>query len=202
MNRLGAQRATTTRWMAVGAGLGVAAVALAACGSSSSGGTPVSSGGQPTSSTSSGGSADPATKLSIANVSGLGNVVVDGRGRTVYVLTKPGMKNVPCTDGSGCTNLWPDLSLPDGVSKAKAGTGVSASLLGSKHANGEIYPTYNGWLVYEYAGDSGPGQGRGEGISSFGGTWYALDAAGNVVKPGASSSGSSGSSGGSGGYGY
>jgi predicted lipoprotein with Yx(FWY)xxD motif len=201
---------TTTKRVGMAAALATAAVTLAACGSSSSGGPAVTSGGQPTSSTSTGssGSADTAgTSFSLANVGGLGNVVVDGRGRTVYILTKPGAKNLPCTDGSGCTTYWPDLSLPDGTSSAAAGHGLDASLLGHKRANGEIYPTYNGWLLYEYSGDTAAGQGHGEGVHTFGGTWYALNAAG---KPVTSMTGStSGSSGGaptssptSGGYGY
>jgi predicted lipoprotein with Yx(FWY)xxD motif len=112
-----------------------------------------------------------------------------------------GMKNVPCTDASGCTKYWPDLSLPDGTSSATAGHGVDTSLLGSKKANGETYPTYNGWLLYEYAGDTGPGQGHGEGSNDFGGVWYALNAAGKpVVKTASSSQPSSSSTGGA--YGY
>jgi predicted lipoprotein with Yx(FWY)xxD motif len=145
--------------------------------------------------------------FSIASVSGLGNVVVDGRGRTVYVLTKAGKKNLPCTDASGCTMYWPDLSLPDGTKSATAGQGVNASLLGTKKANGETYPTYHGWLLYEYSGDTAAGQGRGEGVKDFGGVWYAVNAKGNLVKTTASSS--TGTSGGvpsssptSGGYGY
>jgi predicted lipoprotein with Yx(FWY)xxD motif len=143
-------------------------------------------------------SAAPSTMFSAAKVSGLGTVLVDGSGRTVYVLTSSSQKNVPCTDSSGCTKLWPDLPLPTGKSAAKAGMGLQASLLGTKKlSDGETYPTYNGWLVYEYTGDTGPGQSNGEGIKSFGGTWYALSPSGNLVK---SSSGGSGSSGGGGGY--
>jgi predicted lipoprotein with Yx(FWY)xxD motif len=138
---------------------------------------------------------NPATRLSTANVSGLGTVVVDGRGRTVYILTSGGHTNVPCTDASGCTKLWPDLPFPGGVSTAGAGTGIKASLLGTKKlGDGETYPTYNGWLLYEYAGDSGPGQANGQGIKSFGGTWYVLDASGDPVT---SASGGYGSGGGS-----
>ena len=73
------------------------------------------------------------------------------------------------------------MSLPDGVSAAKAGAGIDASLLGTKKVGDETYPTYHGWLLYEFAGDSGPGQGHGEGIKSFGGTWYALDAKGAPI---------------------
>jgi len=172
-----------------------APVALAACGSS--GGTTSSKAG-----------ANPGTMFKAANVSGLGMVLVDGRGRTVYVLTSGNHTNVPCDDPSGCTKVWPDLPLPDGTSAAQAGTGVQASLLSTKKlSDGETYPTYGGWLMYEFSGDSGPAQGHGQGIKSFGGTWYAITPAGTPVAAGAApaaattapaSSGSS--SGGAGGY--
>lgn len=127
------------------------------------------------------------TRFSTADVSGVGTVVVDGKGRTVYILTKDGKTNVPCTDESGCTAAWPDLPLKDGVMAAKAGNGIMASMLSTKKSSdGETYPTYNGWLMYEYTGDSGSGQANGQGIKSFGGTWYVLDPSG---KPVTSSSG-------------
>ena len=86
-------------------------------------------------------------------------MVVDGKGRTVYILTSAAKKNVPCTDASGCTGTWPDLPFPDGTSAATAGSGLDASLLGTmKLADGETYPTYNGYLMYEYSGDSAPGR--------------------------------------------
>lgn len=142
--------------------------------------------------------AQPSAMFSTANVSGLGNVLVDGSGKTVYVLTSSSQKNVPCTDASGCTALWPDLPLPSGKSSSKAGMGLEASLLGTKKlSDGETYPTYDGWLMYEYTGDSGPAQSNGEGIKSFGGIWYAISPSGRLVK---SSSGGSGGSGGGGGY--
>lgn len=102
------------------------------------------------------------SRFTTASVPGVGTVLVDG-GRTIYVLTKPGEKNVPCTAASGCTSAWPPV------------TGA-----------------YKGWRVYEYTGDTGSGQANGEGLKSYGGTWYALDASGRPVET--SSSG--------GGYGY
>ena len=110
---------------------------LAACGGGSS--KPPS---HPTTTTKSPGSgSNPAAKFSIANVSGVGNVVVDGKGRTVYILTNSSKKNVPCTDASGCTGAWPDLPFPEGTSAATAGSGINASLLGSmKLSDGETYP--------------------------------------------------------------
>jgi predicted lipoprotein with Yx(FWY)xxD motif len=130
----------------------------------------------------------PATMFRTSHVAGLGTVVVDGRGHTVYVLTADGKTNVPCGASTGCTGVWPDLPFPTGTHAATAGTGVQASLLGStKLSDGETYPTYNGWLMYEYIADSGPAQGLGEGVKSFGGTWYALGPSGTVVVAGGGS---------------
>jgi|SRR5579884_472801 len=167
----------------LGACLVALVAAVAGCGGGSN--APAPSAGPE-----SGSSASPASTFSVASVSGVGNVVVDGKGRTVYILTSGGHVNVPCTDASGCTKLWPDLPFPKGTSSAKAGSGLKASLLGTKKlSDGETYPTYNGWLLYEYAGDSGSGQAKGEGITSFGGTWYVLNASGNPVKSSAGGSG-------------
>ena len=171
---------SNTPWLCVTAI--VAAIALAGCGGGST---------APTTTTAT--SANPATNFSVGIASGVGNVLVDGKGRTVYILTSSGEKNVPCSDASGCTDVWPDLPLPSGTAAAHAGTGLTASLLGTmKLSDGETYPMYNGYLMYEYTGDSAIGQANGEGIKSFGGTWHALSASGKPVK----------TSGSSGGYGY
>src|SRR5581483_551194 len=123
--------------------------------------------------------------------SGLGTVVVDGQGHTVYLLTAGNGKNVPCDDASGCTKVWPDLALPAGTAAATAGSGLQASLLGTmKLADGETYPTYGGWLMYEYVGDNGPAQGHGQGLTSFGGTWSALTPAGAPATAAAASTSS------------
>jgi predicted lipoprotein with Yx(FWY)xxD motif len=136
----------------------------------------------------------PGTEFSTAKVPGVGTVVIDRRGRTVYILTSASKKNVPCTDANGCTALWPNLAFPNGTSSALAGKGIDSSLLGqTKLSDGETYPTYNGYLMYEYTGDTGRGQANGQGLKSFGGTWYVLNPSGQPVK--ASSSG-----GGYGGY--
>jgi predicted lipoprotein with Yx(FWY)xxD motif len=178
-------RVSPRKGLVVGGVLGVAAL-IAGCGGGSQ--TPST-----TTTHTSSSAAKPSTSFSTANVSGVGTVVVDGSGRTVYVLTSNGHDNVPCSVASGCTGLWPALPLPAGVASATAGTGIDASLLGTKKlSDGKTYPTYHGWLMYEYAGDSGSGQAKGQGIKSFGGTWYVLDASGNLV--------TSTSGGGGGGY--
>jgi predicted lipoprotein with Yx(FWY)xxD motif len=111
-------------------------------------------------------------------------------------------KNVPCDDPSGCTKVWPDLPLPDGTSSATAGPGIQASLLSTmKLSDGETYPTYGGYLMYEFTGDKGPGEGHGQGIKSFGGTWYALSPSGTPISS-ASSGGTTATTKSSSGGGY
>ncbi len=154
-----------------------AAVALAACGSTSSGRGPGPSG----STASSNERSSPGVTIGAADVAGLGEVLVNGDGRTFYVLSSEKGGRITCTDENGCTKVWPDTELPEGVTAARPGSGIQPSLLGSVRAGGSLYVTYGGWPLYTYSGDSGPRQANGEGITSFGGTWYALNPSGSPV---------------------
>lgn len=163
--------------LAVSAGAGLL---VAACGGGSS----------PTPSTSTGGS-NAAITVAAANVSGLGTVLVNGDGRTLYILSSEQGGKLTCTDDNGCTKVWPDTELPSGVSSGVAGSGVDSSKLSTvKSAGGKLYLTYGGWPLYTYTGDSGTMQSHGQGITSFGGTWYALSTSGQpVTSPATSSNG-------------
>jgi predicted lipoprotein with Yx(FWY)xxD motif len=173
-----------------------AAVTVAACSSSSSSGTAAgpSSSAVPSASSSASGT------VSTANVAGLGTVLVNQHGQTLYMLTSDKQSKITCTAASGCTKAWPETLLAKGMTAPTAGSGVQSSMLGTlKDASGNLEVTYNHWPLYTFAGDSGPGQAKGQGLVAFGGTWYVLNASGNPVTTKASS-GSSPSSGG--GYGY
>ena len=180
-----------------------AAITVAACGSSATTGS--GSGSSPSAgSSASAGTSSSAVSLSTKSVSGVGTVLVDGQGRTLYLLTSEKGGKVTCTPSNGCTKFWPEITLPKGATAATAGTGVQSSLLGTvKDASGNLEVTYNGWPVYTFVGDSGPGVAHGQGQVSFGGTWYALNASGDpVTGSGGAQPAASPSSAGSGGYGY
>jgi hypothetical protein len=83
-----------------------------------------------------------------------------------------------------------------------AGGGVQAALLGTiTRSDGSKQVTYSGHPLYSFSGDSGSGQVNGEGIASFGGTWYVLATSGQPVKSAVSGSTSTTAGSGGGGYG-
>ena len=135
--------------------------------------------------------------ISVKSVPGVGSVLVNGQGKTLYMLTSEQGGKITCTASNGCTQVWPETVVASG-SSAAAGSGVQSSLLGTvTGASGSPEVTYNHWPLYTFSGDSGPGVAHGQGLTSFGGTWYVLDAAGNPVTSGhgASSSPSAGGNG-------
>ena len=189
------------------------AVAVAACGSSASTGSSgsaasgTSSASSPSAASNAGASTSSVT-ISAKSVSGLGNVLVNQKGQTLYMLTSEKGSKITCMASSGCLHVWPETDLPSGTTAAKAGSGVQSSLLGTvKGAEGKMEVTYNGWPLYTFIGDSSAGQAKGQALTNFGGTWYVLNTAGNPVTTKASAASSGGSSSpssgsGGGGYGY
>jgi predicted lipoprotein with Yx(FWY)xxD motif len=179
-------------------GAGITVAARGASGTAASG-----SGSSPASGTagSAGSSPSSAVTVSARNVPGLGTVLVNGQGQTLYLLTSEKGGKITCTGGNGCTKIWPGITLPQGTTAAKAGSGVISSLLGTvKDASANLEVTCNGWPLYSYAADSGPGVAHGQGIATFGGTWYVLNASGDPVTGKSQPSGSSSSSGSGDGY--
>lgn len=129
-------------------------------------------------------SAAAAVVVSTTKNAKLGTVLVSGK--TVYTLKA---SKTPCS--TACLKIWPALKLPQGVKKATAGKGVSASKLGTvKMKNGALQVTYAGKPLYFFAGDSAAGQVHGN-VSDTWGKWSAVVTA----KPGSSSSGTSSTSG-------
>jgi predicted lipoprotein with Yx(FWY)xxD motif len=103
-------------------------------------------------------------------------------GETLYTLT-PG--STPCA--AECHKIWPQVLLPQGVTKATAGHGVDAAKLGTvKLSDGALQVTYSGKALYWFYKDTTLGQVNGNGKDKWG-SWYYVA----TVKP-ASSSGTGG----------
>jgi len=170
------------RWLGAGA-LGAAAVlALAACSKSTTTGTGSAS---PSASASQTANADAAFTVTTASLPGVGTVLVNGNGQTLYLLSSEQGGKITCTDDNGCTKVWPDTELPSGKMAGIAGTGVQASLLSTvKSTDGKLYVTYNTFPLYTFSGDTKTGTAAGQGITSFGGTWSAITPAGAAATTG------------------
>jgi predicted lipoprotein with Yx(FWY)xxD motif len=194
-----AREAIMVRDIRLGA-LSLAAVfVLSSCGGGSSSSGGASGAGSTGGASSAGVKAASATTATVGlevHHTSLGNVLVNGQGMTVYMLTadKPGRSS--CS--TQCLSYWPPVPP---VTKPGKLHGISAKVASTASMAGKSMATAGGWPLYTYVGDHGPGDTTGEGIRTFGGVWYAVSPSGQPVKAGSSAgSSSSGSSGG--GYGY
>ncbi len=110
----------------------------------------------------------------------LGRVLVDQRGRTLYLFEADQFGRSTCS--GKCAAAWPPL-LTSGA--PRAARGVHAALLGTtKRADGKLQVTYQGYPVYTFFKDTKPGQAAGQGLDFFGGEWYVLDAQGRKIEDG------------------
>jgi predicted lipoprotein with Yx(FWY)xxD motif len=170
------------------AGVAILGFLLGACRSSPSATTTSSS------TSSSTGSTAAATGVTVASTSSskYGTILVTSSGKTLYMLTADSSTASACT--ASCASAWPPLTT---TGNPRAGSGVEATLLGTiTRSQGSKQVTYAGHPLYTYVGDSAAGQVNGEGIASFGGTWFVLNTSGTPLTPNGSSGTTTTSSGG------
>ena len=153
------------------------AVLAGGCGGSDSTALPVTKSGQP-------------ATFGVAN-EGLGKILVDSQGRTLYLFQKDTGPTSTCT--GTCATDWPPLRVSG---KPTVGNGTNASMVGTTaRSDGKQQVTYNGHPLYLFANDQKPGDENGQGLNAFGGRWYAVSPAGSQVTGQVSNPGGSG-------YGY
>jgi predicted lipoprotein with Yx(FWY)xxD motif len=112
-------------------------------------------------------------------VPGLGTIIADGQGYTLYMYAPDHQGASQCT--GVCARQWPPLLLPPGVTQPKAGPGVDAALLGVvRRSDGTLQETYNRWPLYLWQGDTAPGQATGQADDM--GLWYVVSVTGTVDK--------------------
>ncbi len=120
--------------------------------------------------------------------SSLGKILVAQNGMTLYMFARDQAGKSACS--GACAKFWPPYT-----GTPKAGSGLTASLLGSTvRADGSKQVTYDGHPLYTYSGDSSPGATNGQGQDTFGALWWVVAPDGKVVMTSAQSS--------SGSYGY
>lgn len=107
----------------------------------------------------------------------LGQILVDGRGMTVYLFVAD--TGTASTCYTSCATIWPPV-LTNGA--PQAGTGADASLLGTtKRTDGTTEVTYAGHPLYYFVKDKAPGDTTGEGVNGFGALWWVLSPTGAAM---------------------
>jgi predicted lipoprotein with Yx(FWY)xxD motif len=162
------------RAFALGLLAALGALAIAGCGGGGSSGSSSAAGG---------GSAVEGT-IGAAEINGLGSVLVDSEGMTVYDFTVDKGTKSECY--GGCETAWPPVLT---TGKPTAGAGAMSAALGTtKRKDGSLQVTYEGRPLYTFVGDKGPGEATGQESE---GTWFVLNEKGEEVK-GQASGGSPG----------
>ena len=111
--------------------------------------------------------------VAVARHKGVGTIVVDGKGLTLYHMTLEKKGVAKCV--GVCTKLWPPLTVPGG-GKPTAGPGINAAKLGTfKRPDGIVQVTYYGLGLYRYVYDTKAGSTKSQG---YGGNWFAVTPAG------------------------
>jgi predicted lipoprotein with Yx(FWY)xxD motif len=152
----------------------VATAVLAACSSSA------------TSSSSGGSSSSPAAatagSLKTTTIGGA-TVLTNASGFTLYSFA-PDTPTTSNCNGT-CAQNWPPVKGPATAS------GVTGTFGTIKRSDGSVQATFDGHPLYTFAGDTAPGQDKGNGLNISGGLWHEITTAG-TAPAGSSSSGSGG----------
>lgn len=150
-----------------GAAAGAVALglAVAACGSSA----PTVTTTTATTATTTATTTAPTPGLAVESTE-YGSILATSAGDTLYEHSSDATGKSSCT--GPCASVWPAFSVA-AVPSFEAG--VNEALVNHVGSTGQL--TYAGHALYTFSGDKAPGETKGEGIKSFGGTWYVLSAA-------------------------
>ncbi len=128
------------------------------------------------------------SSIGATQIVGVGKVLVDQQGFTVYLNTQEKGSKLVCT--GSCASVWPPVVLPSGVTSPKATAGAKSSLLGTMTLpDGSLEITYGGYPLHTFTGDSSTGLDNGESLSNV---WFAVATSGTAAKPTSSGGGTGG----------
>lgn len=158
----------------------VAAVALVACSGTAASpsvaapATPSPAATTPAASPDESSPAAGAATVMVAT-SDLGDILVDGEGRTLYLFTPDEAGTPTCYDD--CAAAWPPL-LAEG--EITVGEGLDDSDFSTAtRTDGGDQVKIGTWPLYYFAGDAAPGETNGQGLQ---GIWYVVSPSGEAIK--------------------
>ena len=165
----------------------LAGLVVAACSSNTSGAASAGNGSAQA-------GAPAGTTVATKSISGMGDVVVDSQGRSLYSSDQETTAKLACTT-SDCTAIWTPLTVAAGQTPTGPSQ-LSGMLSTVKRPDGKTQVALNGKPLYTFTFDHAPGDvGGNNQKDSFGGknfTWHVATASGGAP-PSATSTPSSGS---------
>jgi predicted lipoprotein with Yx(FWY)xxD motif len=116
-------------------------------------------------------------ELAVREAPGLGTVVADGQGYTLYRFDQDTPRPPAASCVAECARTWPPVVAdPEGALELE---GVDQSAIGFvQRPDGDSQVTIAGWPVYRYSGDTVPGATTGQGVDD---TWFAITPEGEKV---------------------
>jgi predicted lipoprotein with Yx(FWY)xxD motif len=116
--------------------------------------------------------AGEATPVSVGEASGVGKVLVNSEGMTLYYFEKDQKGSGKSKCEGSCAEAWPPLTTEG---EPEAMSGVKTAMLGTiEREDGSTQVTYAGWPLYTYVADTKPGEDNGTDSKAFGASWYPL----------------------------
>jgi Kef-type K+ transport system membrane component KefB/predicted lipoprotein with Yx(FWY)xxD motif len=107
-----------------------------------------------------------------------GRILVDGRGRTLYLFTREASKRSRCY--GACARAWPPFYAG---SRTLARSGLDRRLLGTtRRRGGRRQVTYRGHPLYFYVGETRAGQVLCQDVFEFGGRWLIVNRSGSAIR--------------------
>ena len=181
------------------AGLSAVAVAVLVAACSNGNGSAAAADGTSSTQKDSGG-----TTISTRAIPGVGTVLTDQSGKTLYSPLQEAHGMITCT--ASCLSFWFPVTIGNGAAPKAPGTLTGTLGSVAQPDGGSRQLTYNGQPLYTFRLDSAPGQAHGNNFTDhFGGqtfNWHAVTSAAGTATHGqpASSPSSSAYPGGTSGY--
>jgi predicted lipoprotein with Yx(FWY)xxD motif len=116
--------------------------------------------------------------LTTATKPPFGSFVVDGSGRSLYVLIGTRDRSGINRCSGPCLGVWPPL-----LGAPTVASGLNPTLVRNVQGYGGAQVSYAGWPLYYYHHDRVPGETTGQGVRDSWGTWYLLRPNGDPIGP-------------------
>lgn len=117
--------------------------------------------------------------VDVGTITSYGKVLVTASGHALYLFSADPKTGKSSTCQGSCILVWPPLLVSGAV---KSGPGVDPRLLSKfQSSDGGSQVAYGKHPLYTYEEDASAGTAEGEGVETYGGTWWLVSPTGHAV---------------------